>query len=265
MHSTVTSTSSGVSGFEQEIKPLNSALTAAVVTSSIGRPTLRKTVESVRDQGANVRHYVFAHGRQHWEAVKNTCQTFDGVEVIYLPNNNGGGGYGMAPVFAAAPYLVSEDVVFYLDDDNWYEPGHIHGVLDLIDSNGLDWAFSLRNIVADSGELICQDRCESLGYFRNVFDTHLVDNSSYAVRTGLARRLASSWYHPVTSDRQFLKSLFDSKASAGCTGRYTVNYRLSQDGSHSMSAQAFMAGNEKVLQTYGGELPWEQPTVRRFT
>jgi len=240
-------------------------LTAAVVTSSIGRPTLRRAIESVAAQSVPARHYVFAHGREFWEKTAAIAQDYPSVEFVKLPNNNGSNGYCMAPVFAAAPYIVSEDVIFYLDDDNWYESEHIERALDLISKHDLGWAFSLRNIVSDSGEHICVDTCESLGYFKNVFGSHLVDNSCYCVRTEIARRTSWAWYQPVTADRNFLKALLDLKIPAGCTGVPTVNYRLSLDGSQAMSPAAFVLGNQEISKTYGESPPWREPSFVKFS
>ena len=239
-------------------------LTAAVVTSSVGRSTLRKAIESVVGQSVPVRHYVFAHGREFWDTTCAIAQDYPTVELLKLPNNNGAKGYCMGPVFAAAPYIVSEDVIFYLDDDNWYERDHVERALALMSKHDLGWVFSLRNIVGDSGEHICVDTCESLGYFKNVFGDHLVDNSCYCVRTELARRNSWAWYHPVMADRNFLKALLDLKIPAGCTGAPTVNYRLSRDGSCVMSPETFILGNQEIKKMYGQSPPWGEESFLKF-
>ena len=53
------------------------SLSVAVVTSSIGRSTLRKTIESVRGQTYKaVRHYVFAHGWEHHVKVETLLDDY---------------------------------------------------------------------------------------------------------------------------------------------------------------------------------------------
>ena len=236
----------------------------AVVTSTIGRKTLLDTIESVKKQTVPCRHYVFVHGTEFHKKAKDILQHHSDVEAIYLPNNNGNPNYGMAPVYAAAPYIVSEDYIFYLDDDNFFETNHVQSLVEHIENHQLDWAFSLRRIVADDGKYICDDDCESLGYFSNLSNTNLVDNSCFALKTVTAREHASSWYYPVVSDRKFMAALFEGKKRCGCTGLATVNYRLSKDGSNSVNAETFLKCNERMKELLSGQLPWRKPSINGY-
>ena len=223
------------------------SLSVAVVTSTLGRGTIRQAIESVRAQTyeGKVRHYVFAHGAPHHAKVEAILDDdYPTVEAVYLPNANGGNGYAMAPVFAAAPYLVDEDVIFYLDDDNWYEPDHIESLVSMIEENSLAWAYSLRKIVDADGTFICDDNCESLGMHFNATNHYLVDNSCYAVRTAIARQHSHAWFVPVVSDRNFQRVLMQARLTAGTTGKHSVNYRLSPDGSGGMSKETFVGNND---------------------
>jgi hypothetical protein len=170
----------------------------------------------------------------------------------------------MAPVFAAAPYIVDEDVMFFLDDDNWYEPDHIEGLVTLIEEQSLAWAYSLRKIVDDDGNWICDDNCESLGMHPNATGHYLVDNSCYAVRTAIARQHSHAWYVPVVSDRNFQRALMESKLLAGTTGKHTTNYRLSKDGSGGMSKEAFLNNNEYMQRKFGTSFPWLQKQIFKY-
>jgi glycosyltransferase involved in cell wall biosynthesis len=240
------------------------SLSVAVVTSSIGRATLRKTIESVRNQTyKGARHYVFAHGWDCHVKVDILLEDYPYVDGVYLPNNNGGGGLAMAPVFALAPYVVNEDVVFYLDDDNWYEPDHIESLVSLIEEHNLSWAYSLRKIVDDEGNFICEDNCESLGVIRNSSQQYLVDNSCYAVRTDVARRHSHAWYIPVVSDRNFQAALMQAKHRTGTTGKHSVNYRISKDGSGGMTAEKFINNNE-YMKHNRPDFSWAQKQIFNF-
>ena len=237
-------------------------LSVAVVTSTIARPVLKQTIESVANQTRKATHYVFVHGEQYWDDAKKILEGTEAIGV-YLPNNNGGDGYGMAPVYALAPYVVKEDILLYLDDDNFFEPEHVQELVDLIESNDLDWAYSLRRIVDDLGNLLFEDDCESLGYFPNASNLHITDNSCYAVKTTVARMFSAAWHVPVISDRNFLKALLDNKRPGGCTGNATSNYRLSKDGSGSMSIEAFINNNKVMQERYNGNFPWRAASVMR--
>jgi glycosyltransferase involved in cell wall biosynthesis len=209
---------------------------------------------------------VFAHGEHHHAKVEAILDDdYPYVETVYLPNNNGDGGLAMAPVFAMAPYVVNEDVIFYLDDDNWYEPDHIEGLVTLIEEHSLAWAYSLRKIVDDEGNFICDDNCESLGMNPNATGHYLVDNSCYAVRTAIARRYSHAWFVPIVSDRNFQRALMEAKLSTGTTGKHTTNYRLSKDGAGGMSKEAFTGNNEYMQYKHGKTtFPWLQKQTFKY-
>jgi hypothetical protein len=209
---------------------------------------------------------VFAHGEQYHAKVEALLDDdYPYVETVYLPNNNGKDGYAMAPVFAMAPYVVNEDVVFFLDDDNWYEPDHIESLVTLIEEHSLAWAYSLRKIVDDAGTFICEDNCESLGINPNATGHYLVDNSCYAVRTAIARQHSHAWFVPIVSDRNFQRALMEAKLSTGTTGKHTINYRLSNDGGGGMNKEAFIGNNEYMQYKHGGKtFPWLQKQTFKY-
>jgi glycosyltransferase involved in cell wall biosynthesis len=238
------------------------SLSIAVVTSTRGRPLITQAIESVKAQTRGARHYVFAHGKDCWDAVSASTKGCD-VDVVYLPAANGGGGYGMAPVFAASPFLVDEDVIFYLDDDNWYEPTHIEELVGMIEEHDLGWAYSLRRIVDADGNFICDDNCESLGMHLNSHNHYLVDNSCYAVRADIARQYSHAWYVPVVSDRAFMRALCQAKVDCGTTGKHSVNYRLSRDGTGGMTAEKFL-GNNAYMHNKMPDFAWLQKSIFKY-
>jgi glycosyltransferase involved in cell wall biosynthesis len=221
------------------------SLSVAVVTSTQGRSTITKAIQSVKDQTRKATHYVFIHGSEYSD--KTIPHLADDTVAVHLPRANGGGGYGMAPVFALAPFAITEDIIFYLDDDNWYEPDHIESLVEMIEKHDLGWAYSLRKIVDNEGNFICEDNCESLGCIPNSHQQYLVDNSCYAVRTDVARRHSHAWYVPIVSDRSFQSELMRAKIRCGTTGKHSVNYRLSQDGTGGMTKEKFINNNGWML------------------
>jgi len=238
------------------------SLSVAVVTSTRGRKLIREAAYSVDAQSYPAHHYVFAHGKDCWDAVEESTDGLP-VTVVNLPIANGKNGYGMAPVFAAAPYLVEEDVIFYLDDDNWYEPGHIEELVKMIEEHDLGWAYSLRRIVDAEGNFICDDNCESLGMHPNSHDQFLVDNSCYAVRADVARQHSHAWYVPVVSDRSFMRALCQAKIACGTTGKHSVNYRLSADGTGGMTKEKFLANNEYMRNNLP-DFAWLQKSIFKY-
>ena len=237
------------------------SLSVAVVTSTQGRPTIKRTIKSVQDQTRQATHYVFIHGADYSD--KTIPHLSDDTVAVHLPRANGGGGYGMAPVYALAPYVIDEDIIFYLDDDNWFEPDHIESLASLIEQNDLGWAYSLRKIVDNEGNWICDDNCESLGCQPNASGHYLVDNSCYAVRTDVARRYGYAWYVPIVSDRNFQAELMRNRIRCGTTGKHSTNYRLSHDGTGGMTPQMFMDNNNFMSSRFT-DFPWTKRQVFTF-
>ena len=237
------------------------SLSVAVVTSTQGRPTITKAIQSVQDQTRKATHYVFIHGSEYSD--KATPHLADDTVAVHLPRANGGGGYGMAPVYALAPFAITEDIICYLDDDNWYEPDHIESLVEMIEKHNLGWAYSLRKIVDNEGNLICEDNCESLGCIPNSHQQYLVDNSCYVVRTDVARKHSHAWYVPIISDRNFQAELMRAKHPAGTTGKYSMNYRLSKDGSGGMTAEKFL-GNNEWMKHNRPDFPWAKKQIFNF-
>jgi glycosyltransferase involved in cell wall biosynthesis len=237
------------------------SLSVAVVTSTQGRSTITKAIQSVKDQTRKATHYVFIHGAEYSD--KTIPHLADDTVAVHLPRANGGGGYGMAPVFALAPFAITEDIICYLDDDNWYEPDHIESVVEMIEKHDLGWAYSLRKIVDNEGNFICDDNCESLGCTPNSANQYLVDNSCYVVRTDVARRHSHAWYVPIVSDRSFQSELMRAKLPTGTTGKHSVNYRLSKDGTGGMTAEKFLGNNEWMKQNRPN-FSWTQKQIFNF-
>ena len=116
-------------------------LLPAVVTSTIGRDCLLEAIESVARQTRPVRHYIFIDGPEVEDRAKNVIEQSNLAEnttVITLPNNTGKNMYTCARINAMASYMITEDVILYLDDDNWYEPDHIESLVSLIEEHNLD-------------------------------------------------------------------------------------------------------------------------------
>jgi hypothetical protein len=246
-------------------------LTATVVTSSTGREWLKETIDAIRNQTYPAKHFIFINGEGFHERAGGLLSRYadsmaEGrLKVAYLPGNGGNvrGIPGPEATYAAAPFLVEGDVIFYCNDDDVYEPDHVESLVKLIGSKNLDWAFSLRKAVALDGTFVAEDNCESLGAWPCVYSpqAYLVDCSSYAVTRDYAVRVAPAWYHTPIGDRIFLAALKAKARAYGCTGRSSVRYRLQPHGG--VNAKFFAAGNATMAARYPAGFPWRRETVFR--
>jgi len=98
---------------------------------------------------------------------KQILDKYPHVIATYLPMNTGANGWTNSSINAIAPFLVKEDVICYLDDDNWYEANHVENSLKVLNETGADYVFALRNLYDAQEEFVCQDLLESIGNYEN--------------------------------------------------------------------------------------------------
>lgn len=232
----------------------------AVVTPTVGSEHFARCAQSVAEQTyTKLNHYVFVDGAQYNERVTPVTQTFKNVKHVYLDDNVGKGWYGHR-VYAACSFLVNADAIIYLDEDNWIEPTHVQTLVDQLTA-GSQWAYSLRKIVDNAGDYVCNDDCESLGKWPVYFDssTHHIDTSAFMIPRSVAVQAGHAWYAQWGADRQFFATVARYFPNYSCTGQYTLNYRL--DGNpNSVTADFFKKGNAVTARQHQ-TFPWRSQTV----
>jgi glycosyltransferase involved in cell wall biosynthesis len=225
--------------------------TVAVVTATTGRDSLQQTIESVRSQTVPCRHYIFVDGR---DAVTSNIPIHveENIEICVLPVKTGGKGMMNGGIMAASAYLVQEDMIAWLDDDNWYDPDHIE---ELVKAKGdKPYAHSLRKLLNPDGTFYDYDDFESLGQYSG-----FVDLNCYLMDRSVAVQVAPMWYNTtgelMIGDRYMYQCLSQNKIPFGESGKYTVNYRL--NAKRDLRSWLF-DGNIKSRAKYAGELPWRK-------
>jgi len=218
----------------------------AIVTATTGRDTLRETIGSVKAQTHPCQHYVF------WDGVDINKDASHETEVLHtrLPVKTGGNGMMNGGIVAASAFLVQEDYICWLDDDNWIEPDHIETLLKAVEGKG--YAHSLRKLVEDSGDFFDFDDFESLGKHSG-----FIDLNCYLMDRSLATQIAPLWYKTtgdlMVGDRFVYEALKQNNLVGGETGKYTVNYRLNPKRD---LRPWFFKGNIENRAKYSGDLPW---------
>ena len=125
------------------------------------------------------------------------------------------------------------------------------------------WAFSLRKIVDQAGNYVCNDDCESLGLWESCVGDgdFLVDTSCYLMPTLLAVNLTPLWYRKfrepgvACSDRAIMQMLHGNRIPGRTSGEYTLNYRTGNTGL-SVRAEFFLTGNERMKARHPSGFPW---------
>jgi len=234
-----------------------------IVTPTVGTKFLRQCVESVR--GQDCLHYLWVDGTQHREKVDSILDTcrHDNLRVNYLDENVGrsGGEFYGHRVYAACPFLINTDYISFLDEDNWVDPNHIESFRSLIVENRHQWMYSLRKIVNEAGEYICDDNCESLGHWPVQFDKSRfhIDTGCFAIPRNLLVKISHNWMGGWGQDREFFAAMKSAAPDFGCTMKHTMNYRMGSETSRA-TTEMFLQGNKISWQAYTGErnYPWHE-------
>lgn len=229
-----------------------------VITPTVGSPKLTDAIQSVKSQTyKNIEHLVVVDGFEH-ELTATEAGAYL-VNMLVLPWNTGAKGFNGQRIYASIPHLVNSDYVFFLDEDNWYEPDHVSSLVQTIEEQKLDWAHSFRKIYMPDKTYVAADLCESLGkwpiYFSHNDPQYLVDTSSFAFTREFIQKTCHLWHSGAWGeDRRYLYAVYNqSKWNSSC--QYTLCYRL--DGNpRSVTKDFFFEGNKKQLEHYNGVLPW---------
>ena len=242
-----------------------------VITPTVGSLKLADAVRSVQNQTyGNVEHLLVIDGKQYadtvWDVLENEClQNEYPQNVLTLPYNTGANGFNGQRIYAAVPHLLNSDYVFFLDEDNWFEPDHVASLVDTIETQRLDWAHSLRKIYTPDKEFVADDNCESLGRWP-IFFTHdnpqyLVDTSSFAFRREFIQKTCHLWHSGAWGeDRRYFYAIAN-QSNWATSGKHTLCYRV--DGVEKKYGQLsfFAEGNKQQLERYNGVLPWLAPVI----
>jgi glycosyltransferase involved in cell wall biosynthesis len=233
---------------------------AVVIIPTTGADTLIQTIESVAKQTYNnVTAHIVVDGKQFASKVRKMLlgKGFQvPIRVEYLDENVGAGGFYGHRIYAAYSHLVNEDYVFFLDQDNWFEPNHVETMIAKLELTKSDWVYSLRNICDKEGNFICQDNCESLGKWEAWTNCYHIDTNCYCFTNKVAVTIAGAWHGGWGQDRVVFQALKQYFPNFACSGNYSVNYRL--DGNTgSVTKDFFVQGNAKMQENYKN-YPWSK-------
>lgn len=240
---------------------------AVVITPTTGLPFLAKAMESTNDQPCE--HWIVIDGAEHAQKVADILAAGDYVnkKIILLPENTGkphqhwskkeGVKFFGNRIYAGISNLVNAEHVLFLDEDNWFDPNHVETMLQMINVPGRDheWVYSLRKCVDQQGNFVCNDDCDSLGFFASWKNINLVDMNCYCFKTEFLMKINATLQTDYYWTDRLLSRVAVSTAkdfyTYGCTGLYTVNYRVRPE-----AEIFFKEGNEYMNKLYNGNFPW---------
>jgi len=241
---------------------------AVVIIPTTGEDTLIDAINSVIYQTYDAKALVVVDGIHYHQRTAELLYPFmdidANIEVVYLRSNVGANGFYGHRIYAAFSHLVNEDYVFFLDQDNWFEPDHVLECVQACERYNLPWSYSLRNICDQAGNFICEDNCESLGKFKGWTGNYHIDTNCYCLRREVAVAVSSAWHGGYGQDRVFYNTLNQHFPNYQYTGNHSVNYRLGGNPG-SVQKEFFLHGNVVMTELYknndqyNGKLPWRKP------
>ena len=240
---------------------LNETAILTIVTPTIGnKDYLRRNILSIQNQkmeeNVDYKHLIVIDGKKYKQNVDEVIAELkveDKVNVLCLPENTGYEKWLGHRIYGSISYLLNSRYVSFLDEDNFVNENYVNEYIKIMKA-GVDWGYTLRNIVDKTGEFICKDECESMGYIRNTWDTKnpFIDLNCCMIKTQLMIQLAPLLYRKARDpnveeiDRILTRALMQIHLTSMCTNRHTVNYMIG-NRADSVKKEYFLYGN-KVIQ-----------------
>ena len=232
--------------------------TAAVVTVTNGKREIElfQCVGSILEQTYPVTHYILCDG--DIEVFEKIKVNYPSCKVCYWDGKIGGKDLEGRRWLAAAPHLINEDVTFFCNDDDWYEPNHVETIMAKINS-GYDWAYSFRKIHDKEGNFLFDDNCEALGEVSDTWNIpghHFVDWCMWGMKTDCLKQISAIFSNKGWGiDRVFYDNAKRIFPNFIATGLHTFCFRLGGN-EYSVQKEFFEQGNAEMLRRFNGKLPW---------
>lgn len=246
-----------------------------VITPTTGHKLLERAVLSVQSQSyLNITHLIVID-KPHLETqIKERIQKiYNGrhdIQFMTVPYNTGANRWNGHRIYASVPHLLHKaDWLIFLDEDNALKEDHTQSLVELVTKQNLDWAYSLRTIVNESLEEVCDDLCESLGHLHSVWNNpkdNLIDTNCYILSREIAMKTSMVWNRParpqnqLEPDRELYKMLVKDFPKFDTTKQHTVLYTTG-NRPDSVKSSFFLYGNHVMKQKYKDGLPWLKKTA----
>jgi hypothetical protein len=238
------------------------SMTTAVVIVTSGRAELENAVRSVLDQTRWVdRLYIVTDGIVSFPEYRGMRNDYAStrISVSYWDGKIGGAGLEGRRLFAAAPGLVNEDILFMLPDDDWFTNHHVEDLARIIE-DGNDWAYSLMKVYDKDGNFLFDDICECLGEEHPAYNTgvNFAPTGSIAMKTPLYANIASVYNsRDWGPDRLFYDTAKRMYPKFRGSKNHTNCFRLGGNEGSS-TAEFFLQGNKLMREHYGDKMPWQK-------
>ncbi|HVZ27098.1 MAG TPA: glycosyltransferase [Rhizomicrobium sp.] len=229
---------------------------AAILIPTTGTETVRRAIESsLASDYAAIQVVAVVDGSRHRDAFEHAMRGLSDprLQTVVLPENVGAEDYYGHRIYGGFSHLVNAHYVLFLDQDNFFDTGHVSSQVANIETKNLDWSYSLRKVCDRHGNFVAHDNSESLGTWPGLGGYRLIDTNCYCLTLQTAIGIAAAWFGQWGQDRRVTEALLAHYPNHACTGRYTVNYRLRDEKGHTF----FVKGGEEMRRHHPQGFPWE--------
>jgi glycosyltransferase involved in cell wall biosynthesis len=228
---------------------------ATILIPTTGAPLVRQAIESCLAQSyGELQVLAVVDGSQHRDEFEASILGLNDprLQTVVLPENVGAKDYYGHRIYGGFSHLVNAHYLLFLDQDNFFDPGHVASLVAEIEKGGLDWAYCLRKVCDRDGRFVANDDSESLGRWPSLGGYRLIDTNCYCLKLQTAIGIAAVWFGNWGQDRRVTEALIANFPRFGCTGLYTANYRLREEAAHAF----FIKGGARMRQEFPGGFPW---------
>jgi hypothetical protein len=216
---------------------------------------LSNCIASIKAQSYHCTHYVLVDN--NFALSTEIKRIHHDIQVCHWDAKIGGDGWLGQRWYAAAPQLITEDVTFFCNDDDWYEANHVQTIMEKIEA-GYDWAYSFRKVCDSEGNFLFLDNCEALGEVSPVWvdpNHHFVDWCMWGMKTECLKQISPVLNNKdIAVDRYFYAAAKQVFPNFAPTLKHTFNFRLG--GGCGVQKEFFEMGNAEMLKRHNGVLPW---------
>ena len=229
---------------------------AAILIPTTGAATVRRAIESCLGQSyADLRVVAVVDGSQHEAAFAAATEGLNDprLQKVVLPENVGAEDYYGHRIYGGFSHLVNAHYVLFLDQDNFFDAGHVASLVEVIERRGVDWAYALRKVCDQDGNFIADDNSESLGTWPGLGGYRLIDTNCYCLKLQTAIGIAAAWFGQWGQDRRVTEALIENYPNYACSGIHSVNYRLREGN----GPDYFIKGGKEMRRHFPDGFPWE--------
>lgn len=201
-----------------------------VITPTIGRDSLLRSIKSVQSQTVVPEHLIVVDGEKHLDKVNKVLSKVkdkSNITIMVVPYATGANGYWGHRIIAGVSQFVDHEYILLLDDDNWYHPAHVESLTNLVKNKNLDWAFSLRRLWTWDLRLGYYDTGIAIG---DICDMQMpggqiVDTSTYCFSNKFFKENGHHWFGGFGADRHFFQNVAINHPHDS-TMLHTLNFEL---------------------------------------